>query len=84
MPDEKNTPGEEPGFEEAVDRLEALTEAMESGEIPLAELVAKYEEGNNLLKICQKRLRDAELKIEQLKPNRETEAFDIPASPGDE
>lgn len=53
-------------FEDALGRLESIVESMESGQVPLAELLAKFEEGNTLLKICETRLKDAELKIEQL------------------
>jgi exodeoxyribonuclease VII small subunit len=59
----KNT---EPTFEESVERLETLIEAMESGDTPLADLVAKFEEGSKLLKHCQAQLKEAELKIEKL------------------
>ena len=55
-----------PTFEEAIERLETLIEDMESGETPLAELVAKFEEGSRLLKECQSQLQSAELKIEKL------------------
>ncbi len=58
-------------FEAALDRLEAVVESMESGEVPLADLLAKFEEGNKLLKICETRLKDAELKIEQLKKQKD-------------
>ncbi len=54
-------------FESALEKLESIVESMESGEVPLAELLAKFEEGTRLLKICEARLKDAELKIEQLK-----------------
>ena len=54
-------------FEEALEKLESILESMESGDIPLADLVAKFEEGNNLLRLCQKRLQEAELRIEKLK-----------------
>jgi exodeoxyribonuclease VII small subunit len=53
-------------FEAALERLESLIESMESGDTPLADLVAKFEEGSKLLKQCQSKLKDAELKIEQL------------------
>ena len=59
--------GATPPYEEAFARLEALVESLESGEVSLADMVAKFEEGHKLLKICQERLRAAELKIEQLK-----------------
>jgi len=57
---------EEPTFEQSVERLEALIDAMENGDTPLADLVAKFEEGSKLLKQCQAQLKEAELKIEQL------------------
>ena len=44
---------------------------MESGDVPLAELLAKFEEGNTLLKTCEARLKEAELKIEQLKKQKD-------------
>jgi len=53
-------------FEDALGRLETILESMESGDTPLADLVAKFEEGSNLLKVCQQKLKEAELKIEQL------------------
>ena len=58
-------------FEESLERLETIVESMESGDIPLAELVSKFEEGNKLLTDCQKRLKDAELKIEKLKKDKD-------------
>ena len=61
MPTKKN----KPTFEDSVARLEALIEAMENGDTPLAELVAQFEEGSKILKDCQAQLTEAELKIEQ-------------------
>lgn len=53
-------------FEDALAQLESIVESMESGQVPLAELLAKFEDGNKLLKVCEARLKDAELRIEQL------------------
>jgi exodeoxyribonuclease VII small subunit len=53
-------------FEEALKKLEGFVEAMESEELPLEELLAKYEEGTQLAKVCQAKLAEAELKIQQL------------------
>lgn len=58
-------------FESALEKLETIVESMESGEVPLADLLAKFEEGTRLLKICETRLKDAELKIEQLKKQKD-------------
>lgn len=57
-------------FETALTKLEAVVESMEAGDVPLAELLAKFEEGTRLLKVCEGRLKDAELKIEVLKKQK--------------
>ena len=56
-------------FEGAMDRLEKIVEQMESGKLPLEDLIVRYEEGMNLVKVCQKRLTDAEQKIEIIARN---------------
>lgn len=67
----------EPTFEEALQRLENIIESMESGEIALADLVAKFEEGSKLLKTCQGQLKVAEIKIEKLNiKTGDVEAFE--------
>ena len=55
-----------PPFEEALQKLESIVEAMESDDLPLETLLARYEEGAKLVKICQEKLAEAELKIQQL------------------
>lgn len=55
-----------PGFEAELARLEKLVESLEEGEVPLDELVAKYEEGMRLLRSCQEGLKAAELRISEL------------------
>jgi exodeoxyribonuclease VII small subunit len=59
----------EPNFEAAMDRLEKIVEQMESGKLPLEDLIVRYEEGMNLVKICQERLAKAEQKIEIIARN---------------
>lgn len=53
-------------FEEALQKLESVVDAMEAGDLPLETLLARYEEGVKLAKICQDKLAEAELKIQQL------------------
>ncbi|HSY10382.1 MAG TPA: exodeoxyribonuclease VII small subunit [Candidatus Dormibacteraeota bacterium] len=62
-------PAKTPPFEEALKKLEGIVEAMESDELPLETLLAKYEEGSKLVKVCQEKLAEAELKIQQLEKN---------------
>ncbi|MDR1788824.1 MAG: exodeoxyribonuclease VII small subunit [Opitutaceae bacterium] len=63
----ENTTEQPPAFEEAIARLEAIVEDMEGGGIPLAGLLAKYEEAAGLLKLCERQLETAEIKVGQLK-----------------
>lgn len=53
-------------FEEALKKLETIVDAMEGDELPLETLLAKYEEGVKLSRLCQEKLAEAELKIQQL------------------
>ena len=62
----QNSPAKNPPFEEALKKLEGIVEAMESDDLPLETLLAKYEEGSKLVRICQQKLAEAELKIQQL------------------
>lgn len=55
-----------PSFEEALKKLERIVEAMESEDLPLETLLTRYEEGTRLAKVCQDKLAEAELKIQQL------------------
>jgi len=62
----QNNPAKNLPFEDALKKLEGVVETMESGDLPLEMLLAKYEEGTKLVKICQEKLSEAELKIQQL------------------
>ena len=80
----------EPTFETAMDRLEAIVEQMESGKLPLEDLIVRYEEGMNLVKVCQERLVAAEKKIEIIARNsagkavvKNFEATDETTPPGE-
>lgn len=71
MPNPPKNAGQSPAkagvsFEDALKKLETIVDAMESGDLPLESLLAKYEEGMKLSKICQEKLAEAELKIQQL------------------
>ena len=60
-------------FEEALKKLEAVVEAMEAGDLPLETLLARYEEGMRLAKVCQEKLAEAELRIQQLEKDEQGE-----------
>src|SRR5512137_3027303 len=56
-------------FETALKKLETIVETMESEDLPLETLLAKYEEGTQLARLCQEKLAEADLKIQQLEKN---------------
>lgn len=56
-------------FEEALQRLESIVESMEAQDLPLETLLTRYEEGSRLSQICQAKLAEAEVKIQQLEKN---------------
>ncbi len=56
----------EPTFEDALGRLESIVETMETGELPLEQLMNRFEEGTRLVKLCQDRLAAADLRLQQL------------------
>jgi len=56
-------------FEAALNKLEGVVEAMEADDLPLESLLARYEEGVQLVKVCQEKLAEAEVKIQQLEKN---------------
>ncbi len=53
-------------FEQAVVELEKITSALESGKLGLEESLKYYEKGTKLAEFCSKKLKEAEIKINQL------------------
>lgn len=66
-------------FEEALKRLEAIVESMEAQDLPLETLLARYTEGTQLSQLCQAKLNEAELKIQQLEKSPKGELSLKPA-----
>ena len=56
----------EMSYEHSLERLEEIVSRLESGNLPLDESLRLFEEGTRLTKVCQKRLTEAELRIEKL------------------
>ena len=55
-----------PAYEEAMAELEALVERMESGGLPLDQLLSGYQRGAELLQVCRERLQAVEDQIKVL------------------
>jgi len=60
-------------FEKNIDRLEKISELLESESLGLEEAIKLYEEGIELSKLCMKILNDAELKVTELKKKLDRE-----------
>lgn len=60
-------------FEEALLQLENLVRELESGRIKLDDAVAAYERAVNLKKLCEAKLKAAQLKIEKIEISPEGE-----------
>jgi exodeoxyribonuclease VII small subunit len=53
-------------FEQAMQQLESIVQQMEQGELPLADALAKFEEGIKLARTSQTMLKNAEQKVQIL------------------
>lgn len=69
MPNQQKKAAPQANFEQAMSRLEEIVEKMESGDLALEDLIVRYEEGMQLVKICQERLASAEERIEMITRN---------------
>lgn len=63
---ESKNPPEVIDFEKALSRLETLVKEMEGGTLSLDRMMACFEEGSQLIKVCDQKLNDVEKKIEKL------------------
>lgn len=53
-------------FEKAIGDLELLVRQLEDGKFPLEEAINAFEKGSVLKSICEEKLKQAQLKIEQI------------------
>ncbi len=61
-------------FEEALAQLEEIVTELEQGELSLEEAVEKFQRGMLLKQLCERRLNEAEAKLEEYAPCEESEA----------
>lgn len=68
-------------FEEAMSELELIVKQVDSGKDSLEESIAAYERGAKLRSHCEKKLKEAKLKIEKITQDAnnklETEEIDL-------
>ena len=60
-------------FEEALKSLEEIVGQLDSGEIDLDKAVEAYERGTNLKKHCEKKLKEAQLRVEKIEVDKDGE-----------
>ena len=60
-------------FEEALTQLEEIVAELEEGELSLEEAVEKFQKGMALKQLCERRLSEAEARIEEYVPDEESE-----------
>jgi len=53
-------------FEKSLERLAALVEEMEQGDLPLEQMIKHFEEGSKLVTLCSTKLNEVEQRIEKL------------------
>ncbi len=58
-------------FEEAMEKLEKITEQLEEGSLSLDEALERFEEGVKLIDFSEKKLREVEKKIQVLMKGKE-------------
>jgi exodeoxyribonuclease VII small subunit len=61
-------------FEEALAELERVVDALERGDVPLERSIDLYERGEALREICEKRLKDAQMRVDRIVAGPDGEA----------
>ncbi len=64
--DQQRDGADELSYEDAVERLEAIIERIESGQAGIEESISLYEQGTGLLRRCREILSKAEQRIEKI------------------
>ena len=63
---------EKVSFEDALRDLEEIVDNLNNDDLDLEKAISAYEKGMELKKICEERLKEAKLRIENIKEENET------------
>src|SRR5215218_1806291 len=63
MPDHEDQP-QDLSFEDAMESLDAIVASLEGERLPLEDMVASYERGMKLLRVCRSRIETARQRVE--------------------
>ncbi|MCQ2386075.1 MAG: exodeoxyribonuclease VII small subunit [Clostridia bacterium] len=68
----------EPTFEEALERLETIVRSLEEGKMTLEDSLKGFEEGIGLVRLCTRKLDEAEQKVTVLlQDGKEEQEFSV-------
>ena len=70
--------GKKLDFEQSMARLEEIVHHLESGDMPLNDTLALFEEGTGLISRCSKMLDEAEQKVVKLKKGADGQPEELP------
>lgn len=71
---QERDPERQPSFEEAYERLRKAVEELEAGRLPIEAAIARYEDAMHLAQLCNRILDEAELRIQQVLRESNTDA----------
>lgn len=67
----------ESSYEQSLEELESVVNALESGDLPLDDMIDRYEHGMQLIASCQKRLAEAELRVTEIAADSANDDDDV-------
>ena len=59
-------------FEQALSELEDIVNSLERGDISLEDAIKAYERGSELKDQCEKRLKEAKMKVEKIQVDKDS------------
>ena len=65
-------------FEQSIQRLDEIVRHLESGDMPLSDSLALFEEGTGLIAACTSMLDEAEQKVVKLKKGADRAPIEMP------
>lgn len=70
--------GKKLSFEQSMARLDEIVRHLETGDMPLNDSLALFEEGTALIRSCEKQLDEAEQKVVKLRKGPDREPEELP------
>ena len=64
-------------FEEALKELEEIVNSLERGDVSLEDAIEAYERGSMLKNQCEKRLKEAKMKVEKIQSSQNAKELSV-------